>query len=84
MSALAADKIHEYFVKQMWGVGTLCLVVIICPLLAILSKNAIKSIQVGWYIIETMHNVATNENAHKRIIFLFIYTISHAGVCSER
>ena len=34
--------------KQMWGVGTLCLVIIICPLLAILSKNAIASIQVRY------------------------------------
>jgi len=43
---LAKDKLHESFIKQMWGVSTLCLVIIICPLLAILSKNAIASIQV--------------------------------------
>ena len=46
---LAKDKLHESFIKQMWGVSTLCLVIIICPLLAILSKNAIASIQVIEY-----------------------------------
>ena len=70
MGALAADKIHEYFVKQMWGVGTLCLVVIICPLLAILSKNAIKSIQVRFQgSTLQLHN--ENNYLHIRL-FLYV------------
>ena len=47
VNSLTADKLHESFMKQMWGVATLCLVIIICPLLGLLSKNAIGSIQVN-------------------------------------
>ena len=43
---VAADKLHDSFVAQVWGVSTLSVVIIICPILAILSKNAISSIQV--------------------------------------
>lgn len=43
---LAAERLHKSFIAQVWGVSTLCIVLIICPLLGILSKNAIKSIQV--------------------------------------
>jgi len=43
---LAADRLHESFIAQVWGVSTLCVVLIICPLLAVLSKNAIGSIQI--------------------------------------
>ena len=50
VNSLTADKLHESFMKQMWGVATLCLVIIICPLLGLLSKNAIGSIQVNWQI----------------------------------
>jgi len=69
VGALAADKIHEYFVKQMWGVGTLCLVVIICPLLAILSKNAIKSIQVFALSVEKKsHDMKKQKKKQEKLI----------------
>ena len=42
----AADRLHQSFVSQAWGVSTLGVVLVICPLLALLSKNAISSIQV--------------------------------------
>lgn len=45
---LAAERLHKSFIAQVWGVSTLCVVLIICPLLGILSKNAIKSIQVKY------------------------------------
>ena len=40
---LAAERLHKSFIAQVWGVSTLCIVLVICPLLGLLSKNAIKS-----------------------------------------
>ena len=44
---LTAEKLHDSFVAQVWGVSTLGVVLLICPLLGVLSKNAIGSIQVN-------------------------------------
>jgi len=56
VNSLTADKLHESFMKQMWGVATLCLVIIICPLLGLLSKNAIASIQIFALSVEKKSN----------------------------
>ena len=65
VNSLTADKLHESFMKQMWGVATLCLVIIICPLLGLLSKNAIASIQVNWQ----MYQNTSAANGNTRIFF---------------
>ena len=43
---LAADKLHESFVSQAWGIITLGVVLMLAPILVFMAKNAIGSIQV--------------------------------------
>jgi hypothetical protein len=44
---LAIEELSDAIVSQIWGVALLLFVMILSPILVILSKNAISSIQVS-------------------------------------
>ena len=46
VAEVAAHKLHDSEVAQLFGIATFAVVMIICPLLIIISKNAISSIRV--------------------------------------
>ena len=57
---LASQDIHEANVSQMWGILLLVLVMGLSPILMIMAKNAISSIQVSTiYLVRPFKNIST-------------------------
>ena len=56
---LAQDEIASANISQIWGVGLLIFVMILSPILVILAKNAISSIQIfaGKYFLNEFYKI---------------------------
>ena len=70
---MAEDDIYGANVSQMWGIGLLIFVMMLSPVLIILAKNAITSIQLfaGEILLNTHLYYIINIRINTQLIFLF-------------
>ena len=70
---MAEDDIYGANVSQMWGIGLLIFVMMLSPVLIILAKNAITSIQLfaGEILLNTHLYYIINILINTQLIFLF-------------